>query len=59
MKEFIILFAQILLKPADLSFEKKISVESVQTKIINSFMHMFNVSTLYQQSIKMLHQKLG
>ena len=24
----------------DLSFEKKISVESVQTKIINSFMHM-------------------
>ena len=42
--------------------EKKISVESVQTKIIfskpNSFMHMFNVSTLYQQSIKLLHQKL-
>ena len=29
-----------------LSFDKKISVESVQTKIINSFMHMFNVSTL-------------
>ena len=24
----------------------------------NSFMHMFNVSTLYRQSIKMLHQKL-
>ena len=108
-------------KPADLSFEKKISVESVQTnknykllqayvqcvyivsakyhiapsktlvgvdgpikalsmnikkpykgikvltavilsKIIfsgpNSFMHMFNVSTLYRQSIKLLHQKL-
>ena len=38
-------------KPADLSFEKKISVESVQTKIINSFMHMFNVSTLYRQII--------
>ena len=42
--------------------EKKISVESVQTKIIfsksNSFMHMFNVSTLYLQSIKLLHQKL-
>ena len=42
--------------------EKKISVESVKTKIIfskqNSFMHMFNVSTLYQQSIKLLHQKL-
>ena len=33
-------------KPADLSF-KKISVESVQTKIINSFMHMF-VSAKYQ-----------
>ena len=44
-------------KPADLSFEK-ISVESVQTKIINSFMHMFNVSTLYRESIKLLHQKL-
>ena len=42
----------------DLSFDKKISVESVQTKIINSFMHMFNVSTLYLQSIKLLHQKL-
>ena len=42
----------------DLSFDKKISVESVQTKIINSFMHMFNVSTLYPQSIKLLHQKL-
>ena len=38
--------------------EKKISVESVQTNIINSFMHMFNVSTLYQQSIKLLHQKM-
>ena len=24
----------------------------------NSFMHMFNVLTLYQQSIKLLHQKL-
>ena len=24
----------------------------------NSFMHMFNVSTLYRQSIKWLHQKL-
>ena len=24
----------------------------------NSFMHMFNVSTLYRQSIKLLHQKL-
>ena len=45
-------------KPADLSFEKKISVESMQTKIINSFMHMFTVSTLYLQSIKLLHQKL-
>ena len=42
----------------DLSFEKKISVEPVQTKIINSFMHMFNVSTLYRQSIKLLHQEL-
>ena len=42
----------------DLSFDKKISVVSVQTKIINSFMHMFNVSTLYRQSIKLLHQKL-
>ena len=41
-----------------LGFDKKISVESVQTKIINSFMHMFNVSTLYLQSIKLLHQKL-
>ena len=40
----------------DLSFEK-ISVESVQTKIINSFMHMFNVSTFYQQSIKLLASK--
>ena len=43
---------------SDLSFEKKTSVESMQTKIINSFMHMFNVSTLYRQSIKLLHQKL-
>ena len=33
-------------------------VESVQTKIINSFMHMFNMSTLYRQSIKLLHKKL-
>ena len=24
----------------------------------NSFMHIFNVSTLYRQSIKLLHQKL-
>ena len=24
----------------------------------NSFMHMFNVSTLYRQSIKFFHQKL-
>ena len=24
----------------------------------NSFMHMFNVSTLYRQSIELLHQKL-
>ena len=39
-------------------FDKKISVESVQTKIINSFMHMFNVFTLYGQSIKLFHQKL-
>ena len=33
-----------------------------QVKIIfsepNSFMHMFNVSTLYRQNIKLLHQKL-
>ena len=49
---------QVKFKPADLSFEKKISLESVQTKIINSFMYMFNVSTLYRQSIKLLHQKL-
>ena len=39
------------------------TVYPLQTKfaggiIINSFMHMFNVSTLYQQSIKLLHQKL-
>ena len=31
-------------KQEDLSSEKKISVESVQTKNIDSFMHMFNVS---------------
>ena len=48
----------LLFKPADLSFVKKISVESVQTIIINSFMHMFTVSTLYRESIKLLHQKL-
>ena len=24
----------------------------------NSFMHMFNASTLYRQSIKLLHEKL-
>ena len=39
------------------------TVYPLQTKfaggiIINSFMHMLNVSTLYQQSIKLLHQKL-
>ena len=39
---------QVIAQTSDLSFEKKISVESVQTKIINSFMHMFNVSTLYR-----------
>ena len=39
---------QVIVKPADLSFEK-ISVESVQAKIIYSFMHMFNVSTLYRR----------
>ena len=49
---------QVIVQTADLSFEKKILVESVLTKIINSFMHMFNVSTLYPQSIKLLHQKL-
>ena len=49
---------QVIVRTKDLSFDKKISVESVQTKIINSFMHMFNVSTLYLQSIKLLHQKL-
>ena len=49
---------QVIVEQEDLSFEKKISVESVQTKIINSFMHMFNVSTLYRQSIKLLHQEL-
>ena len=26
--------------------------------LLNSFMYMFNVSTLYRQSIKLLHQKL-
>ena len=40
------------------TFVKKISVESEQTTIINSFMHMFNVFTLYRQSIKLLNQKL-
>ena len=49
---------QVIVQQEDLSFDKKISVESVQTKIINSFMHMFNVSTLYPQSIKLLQQKL-
>ena len=49
---------QVIVRAEDLSFEKKISLESVQTKIINSFMHMFNVSTLYRQSIKLLHQEL-
>ena len=54
---FSVKLVKVKFKPADLSFEKKISVESVQ-KIINSSMHMFNVSTLYRQSIKLLHQKL-
>ena len=49
---------QVIVRTRRLSFEKKISVESVQTKIINSFMHMFNVSKLYRQSIKLLHQEL-
>ena len=49
---------QVIFKAAELSFEKNISVESVQTKNINSIMHTFNVSTLYRQSIKLLHQKL-
>ena len=49
---------QVIVEQEDLSFDKKISVESVQTKIINSFMHMFNVSTLYRKSIKLLHQNL-
>ena len=49
---------QVIVKQEDLSFDKKISVESVQTKIINSFVLMFNVSTLCRQSIKLLHQKL-
>ena len=48
---------QVIVQTTDLSFEKKISVESVQTKIINSFMHMFNVSTLYRQSIKIAPSK--
>ena len=42
----------------NLGFEKKISVESDQKKNINSLMHMFNVSILYRQSIKLLNQKL-
>ena len=37
----------------------KISVESVQTKIINSFMHMFNVSTLYRQSIRLAKYQIA
>ena len=42
-----------LSKFSQLSFcQKIISSES------NSFMHMFNVSTLYRQNIKLLHQKL-
>ena len=49
---------QVIVKQEDLSFYKKISVESVQTKVINSFVHMFNVSTLCRQSIELLHQKL-
>ena len=49
---------QVIVQTNRPKFEKKISAESVQTKIINSFMHMFNVSTLYPQSIKLLHQKL-
>ena len=49
---------KLFFKPVDLSFEKKISAESVYTKIINSLMHMFNASTLYPQSIKLLNQKL-
>ena len=49
---------QVIVQTSRPYFEKKITLESVQTKIINSFMHMFNVSTLYWQSIKLLHQKL-
>ena len=45
-------------KQQNLVLKKNISEETVQTKIINSFMHMFNMSTLYLQSIKLLHQKL-
>ena len=45
-KESVKKLGKLQFQPADLSFEKKISVESVQTKIINSFMHMLNVSTL-------------
>ena len=41
-----------------LVLKRTFSVESVQTKIINSFMHMYNVSTLYRKSIKLLHQEL-
>ena len=40
----------------------KFSLLSICQKLFfskpNSFMHMFNVSTLYRQSIKLLHQKL-
>ena len=46
------------LRVSEKTWFEKISVESVQTKIINSFMHMFNVSTLYRKSIKLFHQKL-
>ena len=49
---------QFIVEQGDLSFDKNISVESVQTKNINSFMHMFNVSTLYRQSIKLPYKKL-
>ena len=38
-------------KPADLSFEKKILVQSVQTKIISSFMHNY-VQCIYIVSAK-------
>ena len=49
---------QVIVQSTELSFEKNISVDSVQTKIINSFMHMINVSTFYWQSIKLLNRKL-